>query len=99
MKARMLLLLLVAAVAGGGPARAAGPQAKKPLVRKVIKGPAPAARLPAKAAQASGPAPRITCSQPEYDFGTVAQGEEVKHTFVVRNTGKGVLNITRARGG
>lgn len=99
MKVRLLLLVLVAALAGGGLSWAAGPQAKKPLVRKVLKGPVPIAKPPAKAGRASGPAPRISCSQPEYDFGTVAQGEEVKHTFVVRNTGKGELNITRARGG
>lgn len=47
----------------------------------------------------SGPPPVITCDKPEHDFGTVAQGEEAKHTFVVKNTGKGPLKIERARGG
>ncbi len=47
----------------------------------------------------SGPPPAIACDKPEHDFGTVSQGEEAKHTFTIKNTGKGVLKIERARGG
>ncbi len=47
----------------------------------------------------AGPAPAITCASPVHDFGTVAQGTDVVHTFVVKNTGQGVLKIDRARGG
>lgn len=47
----------------------------------------------------SGPPPVIACDQPEHDFGTVAQGAEAEHTFTIKNTGKGVLKIERARGG
>ncbi len=53
--------------------------------------------LPAE--KAGGPAPRIVCDAPQYDFGSVAEGEEVKHVFSVRNAGKGVLKIIQARGG
>ncbi len=47
----------------------------------------------------SGPPPAIACDKPEHNFGTVAQGEQAIHTFTVKNTGKGVLKIERARGG
>ncbi|MBN2498134.1 MAG: DUF1573 domain-containing protein [Deltaproteobacteria bacterium] len=46
-----------------------------------------------------GPPPAIACDKPEHDFGSVLQGEKVEHAFVIRNTGKGVLRIKRARGG
>ncbi|MBW1870782.1 MAG: DUF1573 domain-containing protein [Deltaproteobacteria bacterium] len=47
----------------------------------------------------SGPAPKIGCDQADYDFGTITQGEDVKNIFIIKNTGKGVLKIERARGG
>ncbi len=43
--------------------------------------------------------PVITCAEVKHDFGTVPQGQEVKHVFTVKNTGKGVLKIIRAKGG
>jgi len=43
--------------------------------------------------------PAIDCDKPEHDFGTVAQGGEVEHVFKIRNKGKEVLKIERARGG
>lgn len=43
--------------------------------------------------------PAITCDKPEHDFGKVAQGGEVEHIFKIKNKGKGVLKIERARGG
>lgn len=46
-----------------------------------------------------GPAPVIGCDKPAHDYGTVSQGDDVKHTFVVKNTGEGPLTITRADGG
>jgi hypothetical protein len=51
---------------------------------------------------ASSPAqaqPVIACDKPEHNFGTVAQGGEVEHIFKIRNKGKDVLKIERARGG
>lgn len=43
--------------------------------------------------------PAIHCDKPEHDFGKVAQGGEVEHIFKIKNKGKGVLKIERARGG
>ena len=43
--------------------------------------------------------PVITCDKPEHDFGKVAQGEEAEHVFKIKNKGKGVLKIEKARGG
>lgn len=51
------------------------------------------------AATAYGKAPEIICAKPEHNFGKVAQGEEVEHIFKIKNKGKGVLKIERARGG
>jgi hypothetical protein len=41
----------------------------------------------------------IACSTPEHDWGAVMEGQEVSHTFVVKNVGDGVLRILNARGG
>ena len=49
--------------------------------------------------QPTGPAPQIACDKPEFNFGTAAKGEDVKHVFTLKNKGKGVLKIERARGG
>jgi len=43
--------------------------------------------------------PEIACDKPVYDFGKTAQGGEVEHMFKIKNKGKGVLKIERARGG
>lgn len=54
------------------------------------------------AGAASGPAqaqPAIACDKPEYDFGKIAQGEDVEHIFKIKNKGKEALKIERARGG
>ena len=51
------------------------------------------------AGTAYGQAPEIACDEPEHDFGKVAQGKEVEHIFKIKNKGKGVLKIERARGG
>jgi hypothetical protein len=47
----------------------------------------------------SGPKAQIACDAPEFDFGTVAQGEEAKHVFVMKNAGDAPLKIESARGG
>ena len=94
-----VILLLLAALAASAqePAQPQKPQLlkiNKNLQRLDIK---PAS--PPKSPPPSGPAPEIFCDQPVYDFGTVPQGQEVKHTFVIKNRGKGVLKIESARGG
>lgn len=40
-------------------------------------------------------APTVTVPQPEFDFGTIYQGEQVRHAFVFSNSGKDVLNIEK----
>lgn len=40
---------------------------------------------------------RITFDEPEFDFGTVNEGEIIEHTFKFTNTGKMPLTILRCR--
>ncbi len=47
-------------------------------------------------AMAQGPA--ISCSEPTWEFGTVPEGEVVRHVFTVKNVGDAPLKIESARG-
>jgi glutathione peroxidase len=47
-----------------------------------------------KTAAAPKPAPKLVVNAATYDFGQVKEGEEVSHTFIVRNEGKAELVIT-----
>lgn len=38
--------------------------------------------------------PKISFQEKEYDFGTVVQGEKVKHNFVITNNGDDTLKIS-----
>jgi hypothetical protein len=40
-------------------------------------------------------APRAVVAESSFEFGTLARGERLTHTFTVRNEGRGVLNILR----
>ncbi|MBU0551000.1 DUF1573 domain-containing protein [Myxococcota bacterium] len=40
----------------------------------------------------------LLVEQPFFDAGRVQQGDRVKHTFVVKNAGQGILTIKRAKG-
>ncbi len=42
--------------------------------------------------------PSIHFPEPSYDFGTIAQGDKVSHTFVVQNKGDEPLKLIRAQG-
>jgi len=42
---------------------------------------------------AAGPQPRLVLVNPVYNFGTVLGGPPIKHTFTIRNEGKGELII------
>lgn len=53
-----------------------------------------AAPLTAAHPRANVPAPKIQFATPIYDFGKVAAGATVKHTFVFTNTGTAVLKVT-----
>jgi hypothetical protein len=67
----------------------------------VASDPGIAAPASAGAADATEAAHRgtISCAAPEHDWGSVMAGEDVSHTFVVKNVGDGVLRILNARGG
>jgi hypothetical protein len=47
------------------------------------------------AAAGTHAAPHLVVDQPDYDFGTVSNGQELLHDFVVRNTGDAELDLTR----
>jgi len=42
-------------------------------------------------------APELTVEQGAYNFGTVAQGKKVQHTFTIRNTGDSPLQIRQLK--
>lgn len=42
--------------------------------------------------------PRISFPETEFNFGTIAQGTKVSHTFVVRNIGDAPLRLIKAKG-
>jgi hypothetical protein len=46
--------------------------------------------------KADGPAPAITFTEGEHDFGTVKAGDVLKHTFKFKNTGQAPLLIESA---
>jgi hypothetical protein len=39
-------------------------------------------------------APKIACAHPKFNFGSVDEGPDLTHEFVIRNRGKSVLKIT-----
>jgi hypothetical protein len=39
--------------------------------------------------------PRISVSEPVYDFGTVTAGTVLEHVFEIKNAGQGVLEIRK----
>lgn len=53
---------------------------------------------PAPGTTAVAQGPVIACDQPTWEFGAVAEGEVVRHTFAIRNTGGAPLKIESARG-
>ena len=53
---------------------------------------------PAAGAVPSGPLTEISFTETEYDFGTVAEGEKVKHIYKFKNTGSEPLLLSNAVG-
>ncbi|MCG3126817.1 MAG: hypothetical protein CHACPFDD_01672 [Phycisphaerae bacterium] len=53
----------------------------------------PPAAPPAATQPSSGPSPRIEVSEPEISFGTVWQGEPLKHDITLKNSGVATLKI------
>lgn len=61
----------------------------------------PTGKVPAEQVQIptyTGHGPSIHFPEPSYDFGSIAQGDKVSHTFVVRNKGDEPLKLIRAHG-
>ncbi|OIP33009.1 MAG: hypothetical protein AUK47_19670 [Deltaproteobacteria bacterium CG2_30_63_29] len=75
------------------------PKAKLEQLRRVAGVDPKVAKPVVEESKPAGPAPAIGCDAPSFDYGTVAQGDDVKHTFVVKNSGLGPLTISRADGG
>ena len=57
----------------------------------------PAAKSGTDSTNVSG-GPQISFPETSYDFGTIAQGSKVSHTFIVRNAGDAPLRLIRAAG-
>lgn len=52
-----------------------------------------------EALAAGSEVPRLEISDTTFDFKEAYEGEKVSHDFVVKNTGKAVLNIKEVRRG
>ncbi len=50
-------------------------------------------------AVAAQPSPKAVAAAESYDFGTVLEGNDVIHEFVVKNTGDAPLDIQNVRTG
>lgn len=48
---------------------------------------------------AADPAPRAVLPESEYHFGKVVEGTQVRHEFVLKNQGKGPLQILKVEAG
>ena len=96
MKNRLILLMAICATLALALAPTACNKVRDP---EVSDQPKLSDKASTDAKAPTGPAPQITCDKPEHDFGTISQGGQAEHVFTVRNTGKGVLKIERARGG
>lgn len=46
-----------------------------------------------------GDQPRLTIDAPDYDAGELWEGEDILHTFTIKNTGKALLDITNVKPG
>jgi hypothetical protein len=83
-------MLAVAALMTGAACRSGDAESQAPATVQ-----APAVADPGAAA----PGGRVATEAAVFDYGTVVAGEPVKHTFTIKNSGDGVLNILSARGG
>jgi len=52
-----------------------------------------------KALASGTESPRLEISETTFDFKEAFEGEKVSHDFVVKNTGKAVLNVSEVRRG
>ena len=101
-----LLVLSLAMVACQGGADDAREQARENLAGTDAAAPAEgqaslqtqATQVNAEAAAPTGPTTVMQFEQTDYDFGTVKEGEKVKHTYKFKNTGNEPLVISSAKG-
>ena len=108
MKNIFAALTLVAAlsfVACQGDATDAREQARESLANSADGTVAPAAQpsaaptaMASEAQAPTGPTTTMTFEQTDFDFGTVKEGEKVKHTYKFKNTGSEPLIISSAKG-
>jgi hypothetical protein len=75
--------------------------AEQPAKAKKTAAPAPATKKAeaAKEAKEADKAPRLTIVEPVKDYGTIAKGEKLDWSFVVKNTGDSDLQIIAAKPG
>ncbi|HOK09136.1 MAG TPA: DUF1573 domain-containing protein [Candidatus Hydrogenedens sp.] len=63
------------------------PQAQQP----------PAQKEATASVESTGGTPKITCDEPEFDFGERSNDEKVEHEFVIKNAGDGLLKISNVK--
>ena len=83
------------------PPAAGSAAANVALAKPIVPVPArlgAAATPTAPKAPAEGKAGKAHVAEPTADLGDIKRGETGKHTFVIKNTGKDVLTIKRAKG-
>ncbi|MGB0864187.1 MAG: DUF1573 domain-containing protein, partial [Saprospiraceae bacterium] len=79
-----------------GPSNSAAPNAFNPSATPSAVPPATPPQAPA--VDPNTPKTVMAFTNEEFDFGTVNEGEKVKHTFKFKNTGKEPLIISNAKG-
>lgn len=58
-----------------------------------------AAAVSAQSRSEAPPPPHLSLTETEFNAGEVKQGDEVSHTFIVKNNGKGNLEIKNVKPG
>jgi hypothetical protein len=97
----LILLPLIAVTGWFVVGRTANDTQASPRGLEVAQAPAqPAPQEPEKPkTEVPAGGPRIHYEQPTHDFGTVVDGAQVSHTFVVQNVGTEPLKLIKAVGG
>lgn len=83
---KILFLIVLAFLIPGGASAGDAPPAKS-------------ADTPSAQAQAPREGPVIEIAEPTYDFGEAMEDAEISHDFIVKNTGKAVLQIEKVSPG
>ena len=97
----LLVVVSMTMIACQGDAKDAKEQARESLATTSAEGQTPATGQPAVNPEEqvpSGPTTSIAFEESDFDFGTVEEGEHVKHTYKFKNTGNEPLIIASAKG-